>query len=166
MKISRTIPIFLISAVLVFGTTISMGIPASFAEPQYNYDKNQQYNSYGKDYDKKKTSSLNLKVNCNNVNNIIINGVDKPGQETAGDILGEMTNDEEDDGTWQEDGQWLGNGDEKKLNKIDNNIVNVCINKNNIVAVAVAEEEGTGSLTVKKEIFGCDNMDEMFANCQ
>jgi len=31
MKISRTIPIFLIATILVFGTTISMGIPASFA---------------------------------------------------------------------------------------------------------------------------------------
>ncbi|MDR4511098.1 MAG: hypothetical protein MRJ93_05265 [Nitrososphaeraceae archaeon] len=131
MNISRTIPIFLIATILMFGTTISMGIPASFAEPQYNYDKNQPYNSYGKDYDKKKSSEVNLqKVKCNN---IIINGVDSAAGQGAGeDMLNGLANDNY--GTGQQDSQWLGN-EENKRNDINENIVNFCKNKHNKVVV-------------------------------
>ena len=164
MNISRTIPIFLIGAVLVFGTTISMGIPASFAQPEYKgYEE-----SYGKDYDKKKASSLNLqKVKCNN---IILNGLDSSGQGAGGDMLGGMT--DENDGTWQEDGQWLGNGDEKKFKDIDKNIVNFCKNKNIEVVEAVEEQNGlnVGSLyTVEGPLVtsqgGSDPVTESIASC-
>jgi hypothetical protein len=126
MKISRNIPIFLISAVLVFGTTISMGIPTTFA---------QSYEDSGKD--KKSTSVNKQKVNCNN---IIINGVNSAGQG-SGDMINAMTADEE-DGT----GQWLEKGDKKESNGIDNNIVNFCKNKNNQVV------EGTATLSIMKTI--------------
>ncbi|MDR4510999.1 MAG: hypothetical protein MRJ93_04760 [Nitrososphaeraceae archaeon] len=149
MNISRTIPIFLIATILVFGTTVSMGISTSFAQ---SYE-----DSYGKD---QKTSNLNLqKVNCNN---IIKNGVDSADEGTGGgDMIKDMTN-EGDDGT----GRWSGNGDKKESNSINENIVNFCKNKNNKVVIVAEEEPQPGSLTVKKEIFGCENMDEIGANCQ
>lgn len=60
-------------------------------------------------------------------------------------MINGMTADEE-DGT----GQWSGNGD-KNSNGINENIVNFCKNKNTQVIV-----EGTGSLTVPKQVFGCN----------
>ncbi|MDR4512421.1 MAG: hypothetical protein MRJ93_12040 [Nitrososphaeraceae archaeon] len=151
MNISRTIPIFLISAVLVFGTTISMGIPASFAEPQYD--------SYGKDYDKKSSGLNKQNVNCNN---IIINAGDSAGQgtTTGEDMLGAMAADDGEDGT----GQWLENGDKKGSNSINENIVNFCKNKHN--KIIVAAEPQTGSLTVKKEVFGCETSSSLSMDCQ
>jgi len=156
MKISRTIPIFLIATILVFGTTISMGIPASFAQ---SYE-----DSYAKD---KKTSNLNKQnVNCNN---IIINGVNSAGQGSGGDMINDMTNDDGGDGT----GQWLENGNDKKPNSINENIVNFCKNKHNKIVVVTEQEPEeppttptTGSLTVKKEIYGCDDIefDEILDN--
>lgn len=107
---------------------------------------------YAKD---QKSSKVNLqKVNCNN---IIINGVDNVGQEPTGDMINGMAANDE-DGT----GQWSGNGDGKDLNEINKNIVNICINKNNQVVVA----EQIGSLTVKKEIFGCNIINDGEMNCQ
>ena len=143
MKISRTIPIFLIATILVFGTTISMGIPTSFAEPQYD--------SYEKDYDKKASGLNKQNVNCNN---IIINGLNSAGQGSGGDIINPMTNDGEgDDGT----GQWLGNnGDKKESNGIDNNIINFCKNKHNKIVVVTEEPqtpvEPTAILLVTKQL--------------
>ncbi|MDR4511074.1 MAG: hypothetical protein MRJ93_05140 [Nitrososphaeraceae archaeon] len=146
MKISRNISIFLIVTILVFGTTISMGIPTSFAQAYED--------SYAKD---KKTSSLNKqKVNCNN---IIINGVDRGSQGTkAGeDMLGAMAADEREDGT----GLWIENGNDKKdSNSINENIVNFCKNKHNKIIVAEEEEEeeeeepgtGTGTLSITKTV--------------
>ncbi|MDR4512605.1 MAG: hypothetical protein MRJ93_12975 [Nitrososphaeraceae archaeon] len=152
MKISRTILIFLISAVLVFGTTISMGIPTTAFAQSYG-------DSYAKD---KKSTGLNKqKVNCNN---IIINGIDSTSQGSGGDMINDMTNGQED---WigQQDDQWIGNNDEKNSNGINKNIVNFCKNKN--TEVVLAPEPQIGSLTVKKEIFGCvdNNPDDGEMNC-
>jgi len=126
-----------LAIVLVTGT-ISTMIPTKFGQ------------SFEDRYAKgKKSSDVNLKkVNCNNV---IINGLDSAGQGTSGgDMINGMT-DEADDMTGQQEGQWFGNGDGKDLNGINENIVNFCKNKNNQVVAA----EQIGSLTVKKEIFGC-----------
>ncbi|MDR4512848.1 MAG: hypothetical protein MRJ93_14205 [Nitrososphaeraceae archaeon] len=112
--------------------------------------------THGKD---KKSSSLNKQnVNCNNM---IINEGDSAGQGSAGeDMINGMAN--EDDGT----GQWLENGKDKDSNNINENIVNFCKNKNTEVVIVAEGEPQTGSLTVKKEIFGCETMDEIGANCQ
>ncbi|MDR4510081.1 MAG: hypothetical protein MRJ93_00050 [Nitrososphaeraceae archaeon] len=178
----RTGTMLMVAAILVAGT-ISMTVPASFAQPYYgqqqykgyedsygkdydkkkqSYDGQQQYkgyedsygkdydkkkqsyygqqqykgyeDSYGKDYDKKKASEVNIqKVKCNN---IIVNGVDKASSSPGGIMDGTA---DEADGAWTEDGQWLGDG-QKGSNSIDKNIVNICINKNNIVEVNQDED--------------------------
>ncbi|MDR4510079.1 MAG: hypothetical protein MRJ93_00035 [Nitrososphaeraceae archaeon] len=118
---------FLLAAILVAGT-ISMTVPASFAQPYYGQQQYKGYeDSYGKDYDKKKASEVNIqKVKCNN---IIVNGVDKASSSPGGIMDGTA---DEADGAWTEDGQWLGDG-QKGSNSIDKNIVNICINKNTII---------------------------------
>jgi len=45
-------------------------------------------------------------------------------------MINGMTKGEEGDRT----GQWLGNGNDKKWNDINKNIVNSCKNQNNIIA--------------------------------
>lgn len=147
--------ILFLSAILIAGT-LSMMIPTTTFAQSYE-------DSNGKD---QKSTDLNIqKVKCNN---IILNGVDDSGQRIGGDMINDMT--EEDDWTGQQDGQWMDSGMED-LNDINNNIVNFCKNKHNKIVVVTEEpqppeEPQTGSLTVKKEIFGCENMDEIGANCQ
>ncbi|MDR4512422.1 MAG: hypothetical protein MRJ93_12045 [Nitrososphaeraceae archaeon] len=124
---------FLLAGILVAGT-ISTMIPTSFAQSQYRYVPQQEYtgyeNSYGNGYDKKQGSDVNIqKVKCNN---IIINGVEK-SRPTSGDMTGNTMAADENDWIGQQQNHGFGNG-EKKFKGFDRNIVNVCINKNNIVA--------------------------------
>lgn len=133
-SLSKNSAVFL--AIVLVAGTISIMIPATFA---------QSYKDpYAKDQNKKSWDVNFQKVKCNN---IIINGVDSVEHGTAGDMINDMS--EEDDRTSQ-DSQWFDN-DEKKWSDIDNNIGNFCKNNNTQLAV-----EETSSLTVPKQIFGCD----------
>ncbi|MDR4512263.1 MAG: hypothetical protein MRJ93_11235 [Nitrososphaeraceae archaeon] len=135
---TKIFSMLLVGAILVAGT-ISTMIPAtSFAQSQYTYVPQQEYtgyeNSYGNGYDKKQATDLNIqKVKCNN---IIINGVDK-SSPTTGDMTGNtMAADEENDGTGQQQSQGFANGKQKPKD-IKNNIANICVNKNILVAAEV-----------------------------
>jgi hypothetical protein len=136
-RVTKNSVLFL-AIVLVAGTISTMIPTTTFAQPQYNEQKYKGYeDSYGKDYYEKSSGQNIQKVKCNNVNNIIINGADNTGQgTTAGGMLGEMV---EDDGTWEKD-EWLSDG-EQQLDDINKNIVNICINNNNIAPAEAAEEQ-------------------------
>ncbi|MDR4511073.1 MAG: hypothetical protein MRJ93_05135 [Nitrososphaeraceae archaeon] len=144
MNISRTIPIFLIATILVFGTTISMGIPAMFAQSEYYYDDDYdlQYHedSYTKDHKKNLKSESIQAIKCNN-KNINIIGVDIPSTSN-GNMVNQITG--ENDQTGQED-QWLGESHHGN-NDINRNIVTICNNEINIVGDegSVDEEEQNG----------------------
>ena len=143
-NVSKNSTVFL-AVVLVAGTISTMIPTTTFAQ---SYD-----GPYAKD---QKSSKVNIqKVNCNN---IIINGIDSAGQD-AGSMINGMTADEED-----RMGQWIGNGDKKESNSIDKNIVNFCENKHK--SVVLEPEPTTGSLTVKKQIFGCNIIDDGEMNCE
>jgi len=92
---SKNNAVFL-AIVLVAGTISTIVPTTTFAQSQYNnvpQQENKGYeDSYGKDYDKKKSSGLNLqKVKCNN---IIINGVDSVRQGTAAYTINGMADEE------------------------------------------------------------------------
>lgn len=154
MNISRNIPIFLISAVLVFGTTISIGNPPSFAQPSY-YEQPEYHieDPYTKTHNK-----LPI-IQNNKCNNIIINSIDKSASHLQGNMLTEKTG--ENDVLGAQD-QWSGNDYDDELNDIDRNIV-TCTNINNNAQVEHAQQQ-PGSLTVKKEVFGCESQANM--DCQ
>ena len=121
---------FLLAGIL-FAGTISMTIPKSFAQGfNDNLGSDDFAVSFPNDH-KKQGSDVNIqKVKCNN---IIINGVEK-SHPTSGDMTGNaMDATDENDGMGQLQSQGFANG-ERKFNGFDRNILNVCINKNNIVA--------------------------------
>jgi len=109
-SLSKNSAIFL--AIMLVAGTISIMIPTTFG---------QSYKDpYAKDQ-KKKSSDVNFqKVKCNN---IIINGVDSVGHGPAGDMINDMS--EEDDRISQ-DSQWFDN-DKKKWSDIDTMNRNVTI---------------------------------------
>ncbi|MDR4511075.1 MAG: hypothetical protein MRJ93_05145 [Nitrososphaeraceae archaeon] len=134
---TKTFSMFLLAAVLVTGT-ISMTIPSSFAAPvYYSYD-----DSYANDYKKKGTNVNIQKAKCTN---IIINGVDK-SRPTPGEDPYAMAADENDGMSQQ--GQWINNA-EKKFKGTNGNIVNICLNKNNIIAVGDDQKDTGQTCTVK-----------------
>jgi hypothetical protein len=125
----------------------------NYYKPQYqssykpDYYK-PDYQSYGKDRDKSKDSKVDIKkINCNNINLNFNNGQGGNGNTTNGD----STNGNE------------TNHGSKKFNKDGF----VCINNNNnIVIGGVGDNQITppepepttlATLTVNKEIFGCNN---------
>jgi hypothetical protein len=134
----------LFSAILIAGTILTM-IPAATVAQSYE-------DSYGKD---QKSSNVNIqKVKCNN---IIINGLDSAGQGTGGDMIdGAMTADEQ-DGT----GQGLGKGDKKESNDINENIINLCKNKNTEV-VLVEEPLPPSQITTLYVVNNGDNTVEIY----
>lgn len=132
--ITKTFSMFLLAAILVIGT-ISISISSSFA--------NGFGDSFANDY-KKKGSSVNIqKVKCKNT---IINGEDKSHQKMPGYMPYAMTADE--NYGVDEQGQWMDNG-EKKFKDNNRNIVNICINKNNIIAVGDDQKDTGQTCTVK-----------------
>lgn len=149
-SLSKNSAVFL-AIVLVAGTVSTM-IPESFSQ---SYE-----DSYAKEYDKKKSTGLNYqKIKCFN-SNVNTNGVDTqvpsdPNNVAAAQIQG--TNEQE-DGYVTENA--MNDNEQGHGQDLDNNLVNTCINYNDNEQ-AGGQEEGmelqTGSLTVKKEIFGCNN---------
>jgi len=123
-----------------------MGIPALFAQ---SYE-----DPYAKDYDKK----LQI-IQNNKCNNIIINGIDKPASHLQGNMLTGMIGENKAIGAQD---QWSGNYYDDEFNDIDRNIV-TCTNINNNGQVEHAQQQ-PGSMTVKKEVFGCESQANM--DCQ
>ena len=97
-------------------------------------------------------------IQNNKCSNMIINGVDNPASTLQDNMPTGMIG--ENDATVAQD-QWSGNYYGDGLNNINRNIV-TCTNINNNGQV----EPQTGSLTVKKEIFGCDEGTSISMNCQ
>ncbi|MFB5600876.1 MAG: hypothetical protein ACE5SW_11700 [Nitrososphaeraceae archaeon] len=155
--------IFLLAAVLVAGTTISMGIPPSFAQSYYHQ---QEYEDpYAKE-DRKKSADVNIqKIRCinenTNVNGVDVNQIPDPNGPGAVEAQG-LEN-----GPTDPNGNGLLSGEGINFDK---NLVNVCVNVNVNEQIGEEQEPTTGSLTVKKEIFGCDNIvdqpEEIRMDCQ
>jgi len=125
---------------------ISLTIPSSYTEPEYfDYEKEYPIKSYDK-YHKKLPFIQN-----NKCSNIIINGIDSTGATLQGNMPTGMIGENDEIGTQD---QWSENYYDNEFNDIDRNIV-TCTNINNNGQVEQAQPQ-TGSLTVKKEIFGCN----------
>jgi len=140
MKISRTIHIFLISAVLIFGTTVSMGIPTSFG--QY-YEE-----PYDKDYDKKKSTGINAqKIKCIN-SNVNVNGIDVNQKYDPNSLEAQGLEGGEEENVAAN--AMNNNGQSQGIN-LEKNLANFCINVNANEQIAVAEEV-KGTLSVTKTI--------------
>lgn len=139
---------------MLIAITISTTIPiTSFAETYYS----QQQEYYTEDPYDKYHKKLPI-IQNNKCSNIIINGIDNPASTLQGNMPTGMIG--ENDATGSQD-QWSGNYYGDGLNNINRNIV-TCTNINNNGQV----EPQTGSLTVKKEIFGCDEGTSISMNCQ
>jgi len=139
---------------VLIAITISTTIPiTSFARPDYS-EQQEYYTADPYDKDHKKLPI----IQNNKCINIIINGIDNPASTLQGNMPTGMIG--ENDATGAQD-QWSGNYYGDGLNNINRNIV-TCTNINNNGQV----EPQTSSLTVKKEIFGCDEGTSISMNCQ
>lgn len=139
---------------MLIAITISTTIPIiSFAQTYYS--ERQEY--YTEEPYTKDPKKLPI-IQNNKCSNIIINGIDNPASALQGNMLTGMIG--ENDATGAQD-QWSGNYYGDGLNNINRNIV-TCTNINNNGQV----EPQTGSLTVKKEIFGCNEGTGISMNCQ
>lgn len=133
-----------------------MTIPSSYADPEYfDYEKEYAMKSYDNDHKK-----LPI-IQNNKCSNIIMNGIDNPAATLQGNMPTGMLGENDQTGLQN---LKSGNYYDDELNNINRNIV-ICTNINNNL-LGEADEVNvpqTGSLTVKKEIFGCDNIinDEM-----
>ena len=142
MNKTKTFSMFLLVAILVAGT-ISITIPKSIAQGlNDNLGGDDFAMTFPNDH-KKQGSNVNIqKAKCTN---IIINGLDKSHQ-MPGDNHYVMT-DDENDGMGQQE-QWMGNG-EKKFKDTKGNIVNICINNNNIISIGDDQKDTGQTCTVK-----------------
>ncbi|MFB5600819.1 MAG: hypothetical protein ACE5SW_11415 [Nitrososphaeraceae archaeon] len=139
--------------VIVAGTIFTASPVPSFSQPYYS--EQQEYYTeepYTKDH-KKLPFIQNIKCS-----NIIINGIDNPAATLQGNMPNGMIGENDEIGLKDpESGNYYGD----KFNDINRNTV-TCTNINNNGAV----EPKIGSLTVKKEVFGCDEGSSISMNCQ
>jgi hypothetical protein len=121
--------------------------------------------NYGNDHnkvypDQKKGSDVNVqKIKCLN-SNINVNGIDitqipQDGATTATSGL-QQANEQDPNGA-------NGNGIGDRIN-FEKNLVNICVNVNENAQTKI--EEPQTALTVKKEIFGCNNIRPAEMNCE
>jgi len=114
---------------------------------------------YGYDNHPKKGSQTDIqKIKCIN-SNINVNGVDitQIPQEPNGLAPTEAANEDEVANTQQNGNGGLGD----RLN-VERNLVNICANVNSNDQLKVEEP---ATLTVNKEIFACDNFDDLNMGC-
>ncbi|MFB5600820.1 MAG: hypothetical protein ACE5SW_11420 [Nitrososphaeraceae archaeon] len=154
-RLSKSNSLF-VAIMLIIGI-ISLIIPSSYAEAEYvDYEKEYSMKLYDKDH-KKLPFIQNIKCS-----NIIINGIDNPAATLQENMPNEMIGENDEIGAQD---QWSGNNYDDALSNLDRNIV-TCTNVNNNGAVEQAQPQ-TGSLTVKKEIFGCEvNEFDIIMNCR
>ena len=157
---------------------------SEYSEKRYNsYDSeygmdNDSKDRYGKDdRDKSKdsSSSINIKkVKCNNIN-VNLNGIDVDiggapnGNGPANGAIAEAQAAEDDKGQTTTTASSFGNGERNNngYKQNDKDFRFVCINNNNNTVVAGGNatepeeppEPETASLTVNKEVFGCNMFD-------
>ena len=115
-----------------------------------NYQDDNRY-SYDKNHQKKSSHGDIQKISCVN-SNINVNGIDItqiPEDATATAAANEGA--AADAANTQN-----GNGLADKIN-FDRNLVNICVNVNANEQIRITEPE-TGSLTVNKQVFGCNNI--------
>jgi hypothetical protein len=171
VTIKKTTSLFL-AIVLVAGTfaaispSFMVGAQAdSYLEMENNYEK-----SYGNDnnIDKSKDSNSVIvkKINCNNIN-VNVNGLELIALPAAlNSLLTGEAQATDDEGQYGASSYGSSGGE----SGYDNNLFKfVCINNNNNTVVG-GEQPPTpptpASLTVKKQVFGCDNFFETFMDCQ
>ena len=109
---------------------------------------------YGYDNHPKKSSDVNVqKIKCIN-SNINVNGIDITQIPQDG-LATTAANEAGAEGANIQNGNGFGD----KIN-FEKNLVNVCanVNSNDQLKVEPPEEPATATLTVNKEIFGCDNI--------
>jgi hypothetical protein len=161
------------AVVLVAGTFALMSPSFMFkgvqAEPGYDKPK---YTSYKSDYNYKSKDTIGIKkVNCNNVNlNVNDAAVNNVARPPVGDFTTLDTSESGEEEGITTANSFAGNG-ERSINnngfkKDKDGFVYVCINNNNN---KVSAEEQTSSLTVYKEVFGCDIInqeDDGTMNCK
>jgi hypothetical protein len=158
----KTISLFL-AFILVTGT-IALSFPSSMRDVQAQQGYDGTYNNYENDYGKDNShksidNKIVKKVKCNNIN-VNVNGLElnvlPPFLADSGIIGAEAAEGNNDANSI------AGNSDASKINDFRF----ICINNNN--NIVIEEEEPTppvppvppipASLTVNKEIFGCDNI--------
>ncbi|MFB5600503.1 MAG: hypothetical protein ACE5SW_09785 [Nitrososphaeraceae archaeon] len=134
----------MVAAVLVGGTTFSLGVPSSFAQPYYEDPYAQD--PYAKD-DRKKASDVNIqKIKCFN-KNTNVNGVDVnqiPDQNGLAEVEAQGL-----EGGENMAANAINNGEGNGLN-LDRNLVNFCINDNDNGQEQVQQSNGltVGSLYI------------------
>lgn len=160
LSAKKTISLFL-AFILVTGT-IALSFPSSMRDVQAQQGYDGTYNNYENDYGKdnsykSKDNKIVKKVKCNNIN-VNVNGLELDGlppflaDSGIGAEAAEGNNDAN---------SIAGNSDASEINDFRF----ICINNNN--NTVIEEEEPipptpptptTASLTVNKEIYGCDNV--------
>ena len=145
-----SISMIVAAGLLVLNPSMIQNTQAQTYANEYGYDS-----SYGNYYAEPKSSNVEIqKISCIN-DNKNINGIDIteiPQDNTAV----AAANQERADGANTQN----GNGFADKIN-FNKNLVNICVNVNVNEQIRVTEpaEPETTSLTVNKEVFGCNNFE-------
>ena len=164
----------LATSILALNPSTITNAGAQMYGDQYRYDDNNNYyqddnNRHGYDNNhQKKISNTNIqKINCI-ISNINVNGIDitKIPQDST---TASAANEARAEGTVDAANTQNGDGLSDRIN-FDRNLANVCINNNDNEQTRVTEPSGpagpeTASLTVKKEIFGCENTEDSLMVC-
>jgi len=149
-----SIAVIVAASLIAINPSIIGDAQAQMYANDYGYDSN--YNSYSEP----KNSFLTdiQKIKCVN-SNINVNGIDitQIPQESNGLAATEAANEDEVANTQQNGNGGLGD----RLN-VEKNLVNICANLNSNDQLKVEEP---ATLTVNKEIFGCDNFDVLNMGC-
>ena len=165
VSIKITNAIFL--AIVLVAVTITLFPPSFMKDAQAQQDyygiNNNYENDYGKDSDKSKDNVFVNKINCNNIN-VNVNGLELDGLPP---FLGNLIPDG--DAYGYSDVSSYGNSERSYgsgQSDSGKDFRFICINNNNNTII---EEEPipstTASLTVKKQVFGCDNFDPIEMDC-
>ena len=127
-----------------------------YDDTYYNDDNNRH--GYDNNHPKKSSHTDIQKIKCVN-SNINVNGIDitQIPQEPNGLAATEAANEDEVANTQQNGNGGLGD----RLN-VERNLVNICANVNSNDQLKVEEP---ATLTVNKEIFACDNFDDLNMGC-
>jgi hypothetical protein len=146
-----------------------LGTTTIFTNALASNDEEKGYKSYDRDdYKKSKNTIVNENNNCINNNNINVNTIGNSDIGSSSDLVAT-----EEDGIEKEayPNIYGTNEDRNNNNKQNDKSVSCIINNNNVISTGGESIPPTtpttpASLTVKKQVFGCDNFQGSLMNCR
>ena len=175
----KTISLFLAFILLAGTIALSSSLSMRDVQAQQGYDGtyNNYENDYGKDNNsyKSKDNKIVKKVNCNNIN-VNANGLE---QNVLPPALANLlsSGDDEDERDASSYGRYGAGEQQSGYDNNKNSFKFLCINNNNNTLIGGEEEQPippippippeptSATLTVNKQVFGCNNFNPLFMGC-